>query len=115
MAGLSGRRPAIKRRLHPESAFGEFTDLDGTVPFYARVQELLPPDGVALDIGCGRGAQAEDPVRIRRELRVLRGRCARVIGIDLDEAAAENEFIDEFRPLEVDRPWPVDSASVDLA
>jgi SAM-dependent methyltransferase len=109
------RLEALRRRHHPESEFGWFTDLDGAIRFYARVRELLPDDGVALDIGCGRGTQDDDPVRVRRDLRILRGHCRQVIGIDVDRAAADNRFIDEFRPLELDRPWPVEDASVDLA
>jgi SAM-dependent methyltransferase len=109
------RTRALRRRFHPEDEFGGFTDLDGAIHFYARVRELLPPDGVALDIGCGRGTQAEDPVRIRRELRILRGHCRRVIGIDVDPVGAENEFIDEFRPIGPDLSWPVDDDTVDLA
>jgi SAM-dependent methyltransferase len=105
----------VRERFHPEARFGGFTDMDGTLAFYARVQELLPPDGVALDIGCGRGLQQEDPVRVRRELRILRGRCAQVIGIDVDPAAAANAHIDEFRSLTPGEPWPVEDASVDLA
>ena len=109
-------RPArIRRRFHPETAFGDFTELDGVIRFYARVQELLPADGVALDVGCGRGAQQDDPVRIRRDLRTLRGKCDRVIGIDVDPAAATNEFIDEFRLIGDDGVWPVDDRSVDTA
>jgi ubiquinone/menaquinone biosynthesis C-methylase UbiE len=109
------RTRELRRRFHPEDDFGGFTELDGAIRFYARVRELLAPDGVALDVGCGRGTQAEDPVRVRRELRILRGHCARVIGIDVDPVAAENEFIDEFRPIPADLSWPMEDASVDLA
>ena len=109
------RRLRLRHRFHPESEFGGFTDLDGTLTFYARVQELLPPDGTALDIGCGRGNQDEDPVGVRRELRIMRGKCARVIGIDVDPVGAENRFVDEFHLLTPPDPWPVESESVDLA
>jgi SAM-dependent methyltransferase len=105
----------IARRFHPEVDFGGFTDIDGTLVFYARVQELLAHDAVALDIGCGRGTQADDQVRVRRELRILRGKCRRVIGIDVDRAAAGNPFVDEFRLIEGPSGWPVEDAAVDLA
>jgi SAM-dependent methyltransferase len=105
----------LRRRFHPENEFGGFTDLDGAIRFYARVRELLPDDGVALDVGCGRGTMEDDPVRIRRDLRILRGHCKLVIGIDVDPSAAENRFIDEFRLLDIAKPWPVEDASVDLA
>jgi SAM-dependent methyltransferase len=106
----------LRARFHPESEFGGFTELDGAIRFYARVRELLPPDGIALDIGCGRGTMDDDPVQVRRELRILRGHCKRVIGIDVDPVAVENRFIDEFRllPSPEDR-WPVEDASIDLA
>lgn len=110
-----GRRLALRRRVHPEFDFGGFTELDGAVRFYARVRELLPPDGTALDVGCGRGTQDDDPVSIRRDLRILRGHCRRVIGIDVDAAAAENRFIDEFHLIGSDGRWPVDDACADLA
>jgi SAM-dependent methyltransferase len=114
-ADAGERLAALRRRHHPESEFGGFTDLDGAIRFYARVRELLPPEGIALDIGCGRGTQDDDPVAVRRELRILKGHCAKVIGIDVDPVGAENPFIDEFRRLELDRPWPVEDANVDLA
>jgi SAM-dependent methyltransferase len=107
----------VRERFHPESSFGGFTDIDGAITFYARVRELLPADGVALDIGCGRGTQDDDPVGVRRDLRVLRGHCAKVIGIDVDPVGAENRFIDEFRLISPDGDfrWPVEDESIDLA
>jgi SAM-dependent methyltransferase len=113
--GAETRVEALRRHFHPESEFGGFTELDGAVRFYARVRELLAADGVALDIGCGRGTMDDDPVSIRRELRILRGHCRKVIGIDVDPVGAENRFIDEFRPIGPDLRWPVEDGSVDLA
>ena len=98
---------------YPEAAFGGFTNVDGTIRFYMRVNALVQPSSVALDIGCGRGAYADDPVPFRRQLRILRGKCQRVIGIDVDQAARENPFVDEFRPL-TDERWPIEDASIDL-
>jgi SAM-dependent methyltransferase len=115
MSTPPSRRDTRLLEFHPESRFGGFSDIDGTIMFWARVQEVLPADGVALDVGCGRGTQAEDPVRIRGELRTLRGNCAKAIGIDLDPAGEENEAIDEFRLMEDPSHWPVDDASIDLA
>jgi SAM-dependent methyltransferase len=103
-----------QERFFPESRFGGFTDIDGTIAFYTRVHELLPPRGTALDIGCGRGAQAADPVRIRRELRTLGRSAGRVIGIDVDPAAAANPLLNEFRLIETP-VWPIESATIDVA
>jgi SAM-dependent methyltransferase len=38
-----------------------------------------------------------------------------MIGIDVDPAAADNPFVDEFELIEPGRPWPLEDASVDLA
>ena len=98
---------------YPESRFGGFTDLDGTITFYARVNELIPPSGVVLDVGCGRGASAEDPVAIRRELRSLRVRGPeRVIGLDVDPNAAGNPLLDEFVHIVPGDPWPIEDGLV---
>lgn len=66
-----------------------------------------------LDFGCGRGAYGDDPIAIRRELRILRGKAARVIGLDVDTAGRQNPFIDEFHLLEANS-WPLPADSVDL-
>ncbi len=102
-----------KIAYYPEARFGGFSNVDGTVVFYNRVNALLQPEGVALDVGCGRGAYGEDPIPFRRELRILRGKCAHLIGVDVEASAAENPYIDEFRLIESGR-WPVESGSISL-
>jgi len=103
-----------KTAFYPETRFGGFTDVDGTVHFYARAQALLTPESTVLDVGCGRGSHAEDTVRFRRDLCVFKGKAAKVIGIDVDPAGRENPIIDEFRMIEDVHRWPVEDASVDL-
>lgn len=100
-------------RYYPESRFGGFTDIDGTIAFYARVNALMAPDAVVLDVGCGRGAYQDDHVAFRRNLRILRGKCKTVIGVDVDPNAGSNPYLDEFRLIQ-ESTWPVDSESVDL-
>jgi SAM-dependent methyltransferase len=109
----AGGRKDYLGRYYPESRFGGFTRVDGTIAFYIRVQALLGPCATVLDVGCGRGAYMDDPIRVRRDLRVFRGKCARVIGIDVDPQAGSNPLVDEFRLIKGDR-WPVADASVDL-
>ena len=99
---------------YPESRFGGYTDIDGTLLFYARLRSLITADSVVLDVGCGRGAHKEDPVRITRELRNLRGHAKRVIGIDVDAAAIENPWMDEFHQIAPDGSFPVEDSSCDL-
>ena len=104
----------FKERFYPESKFGGFTDIDGTIVFYLRVNSLINASSTVLDFGCGRGAYGEDTVQLRRELRQLRGKAGKVIGVDLDQAAAGNPFVDEFRPLEDPGRWPLEDDSVNL-
>lgn len=118
MQALESRRGSADRTnprdvFYPESKFGGFTDQDGTIAFYFRVNALLDPSFVVLDVGCGRGKYAEDPVPTRRALRALKGKVRRVIGIDVDDAGFENPFLDEFRSIDEAR-WPVEDGSVDL-
>ncbi len=100
-------------RYYPESRFGGFTDTDGTIAFYLRVQTLMTPEAFVLDVGCGRGTRDADPVRTRRELRRLRGKCGHALGIDVDTRISENPFVDECRSIKGDQ-WPVDDDAVDL-
>jgi SAM-dependent methyltransferase len=102
------------QRFYPESRFGGFTDIDGTVAFYSRVNALVKPLYVVVDFGCGRGSGNEDSVTFRRSLRNLRPLVSKVIGLDVDSAGRENEFVDEFRLLECNAAWPVEDESVDL-
>lgn len=99
--------------FYPESKFGGFSRVDGTVAFYTRVQALAGTDSVVVDFGCGRGAYREDPIAFRRDLRVLRGKVRRVIGIDASQSGAENPFVDEFRHLE-EAHWPIEDGQANL-
>ncbi len=103
----------LKHLYYPESRFGGFTRMDGTIAFYLRVNALLQPSFVVVDFGCGRGARQDDPLPIRRELATLKGKVHKVIGLDVDPAAAHNPLIDEFHLLQGDR-WPLQDNSADL-
>ncbi len=104
----------LQETYYPESEFGGYTRVDGTVPFFGRVQVLARPEMVVLDVGCGRGNAAERFERNPWEkCRLLKGRCQRVIGIDVSPAGQDNSLIDEFRRIEGDG-WPVETASIDL-
>ena len=100
--------------FYPESIFGGFSDIDGTVAFYTRVNALIQPSFRIVDFACGRGAHADDPVSFRRNLRSLKGKVTRVIGVDVDPAGHDNPTVDEFRLLIPGDPWPLENKSVDL-
>lgn len=100
-------------KYYPESQFGGFSKVDGTVAFYNRVNALLEENYTVLDFGCGRAEYQEDPVPYRRNLRILSGKVKKVIGVDLDPIAESNPYIDEFRILK-DHTWPLQDDEIDL-
>jgi SAM-dependent methyltransferase len=106
---------SVQHRVYPETAFFGFSRIDGTVWFYTRVRSLLRPESTMLDIGCGRGSKAGDPVPFRRSLTNMRGSCARVIGIDVSRDGEENALIDEFRVIDDEQRWPLEDGSIDVA
>lgn len=81
--------------LYPEIGAGGFSRVDGTVAFYSRVTALVTPNMRVLDLGAGRGAWFNDSCVYRRNLQLLRGRVARVVGCDVSDAVLENPSIDE--------------------
>jgi len=99
--------------FYPESRFGGFTGVDGTVAFYSRVQALASPQAVVVDFGCGRGAYASDPITFRRDLRIFKGKVKQVIGLDASPAGTDNPFLDVFHCLSEPR-WPLDDQSANL-
>jgi SAM-dependent methyltransferase len=101
------------QKFYPEYQFGTFTRVDGTIAFFTRINGLLSPAFTVLDVGCGRAAYLEDPVSYRRNLRILKGKVSKVIGIDVDPEAQGNQCLDEFR-LITGPSWPVDDAQVNL-
>lgn len=103
-----------KLRHFPESQFGGYSDIDQLVVFYTRVRSLLEPSFTVLDIGCGRGRHAEERTA-RSNLKVLNDQCKTVIGIDVNPAAQDNPFVDQFHLIDPTGRWPIPDASVDLA
>jgi len=102
----------LKNIFYPESRFGGFSDIDGIIASYSRYA-IVQPSSIVLDVGCGRGAHSTDDIIFRKDLRVLKGKCKKVIGIDVDPAAQANQFIDEFYLIESNR-WTLADESVDV-
>jgi SAM-dependent methyltransferase len=68
-----------------------------------------------LDFGAGRGeGPLDDGVPYRRALRILRGKCAHVIGVDVAQAVLDNPFVDEAFVVAPGEPLPIADQSVDL-
>jgi SAM-dependent methyltransferase len=102
-----------KDLFYPETAFGGFTDIDGTIAFYVRVNALLLPSFTVVDFGCGRGEHQEDTIDFRRRLRCIKGKVSKVIGADVTDVGKHNGTIDEFRSL-AGPAWPFSDGSVNM-
>lgn len=105
---------ALNERFYPEYEAGGFTRVDGTIQFYTRVNALLRPDMVVIDLGAGRGCKAEELENdFTLQLTQLKGKVAKVIGIDVDEAVRENPMVDEAIVYD-GKALPLPDHSVDL-
>jgi SAM-dependent methyltransferase len=104
----------VENRIFCEMQAGGYPRGDHRMEYIVRVNALLRPDMVVLDFGAGRGKWVHDPVPLRRWLGDFRGRCARVIGADVDPAIAENPQVDEHVILHEGKGLPLPDASVDL-
>lgn len=104
----------FRETYYPETNFGGFTRVDGTIEFYLRVNALLQSDFTVLDYGCGRGEYQSDPVTFRRNLRIIRNKVDTVIGIDLDPGASSNPYLDQFYLIEKNSKLPIKDTCIDL-
>lgn len=101
--------------FYPETAFGGFTRVDGTLQFFNRVQALVEPGSVVLDVGAGRGAAHHvDGSAYRRQLQQFKGRCREIIGIDVDPVVLENPNLDRALLIGSDGRFPIEDASIDV-
>jgi SAM-dependent methyltransferase len=107
--------PETFEKIYPEAKAGGFSQYDGTVAFYTRVNALLKETDVAVDLGAGRGAFfSDDTVPYRRSLQLLKGKCARITGLDVSEAVLTNPAVDESFVIGSDGKLPLGESSVDF-
>ncbi|MFN3474839.1 MAG: class I SAM-dependent methyltransferase [Blastomonas sp.] len=93
---------------------GGYSPNDGTIEFYGRINSLIAPSMVVLDMGAGRAAWYEDdPSEYRKAVRLLKGKAAKVIAVDVDTAVLDNRSSDE-QLLMVDGKIPLPDQSVDM-
>ena len=69
---------------------GGFSENDGTIDFYSRINCLINDDSVVLDYGAGRGSWAEDENVFRKKTRNLKGKVKKVYACDVDKAVDLN-------------------------
>lgn len=102
-------------KLYPEVSVGGYSRVDGTVEFFQRVSALVNPGDVVADIGAGRGyAHVEQSHLFRTKMMNFRGRCAKVIGLDVDDAVLSNPSLDEAHVITAGT-LPLNDQVIDLA
>lgn len=104
----------VLARRSPERLVGGFTRRDSTFLFYSLVASVLEPHFHVLDLGAGRGAQAEGVSPYKRALLNLKGRVARVVGADVDPAVMDNPMLDQAVVMTVGTPLPFPDHSFDV-
>jgi SAM-dependent methyltransferase len=113
--GMNMKQNRNLEYFYPEIGAGGFTRIDGTVAFYVRLNSLLRPEMTVLDLGAGRGAELNnDPSHYRRTLSTLRGRVKLLVGVDVDDAVLENEFLDEAIVNPINSPLPFPDNTFDV-
>ncbi len=109
------RQDETKARFYPEARLSGFSRVDGTVGMYTQVAALMRPTDIVLEFGAGRGGNISgDPSPYRRWLQTLPGRCARLVGCDIDPVVRENPFLDEAVVIAPGEALPFPDASFDL-
>ena len=79
---------------------GGYSENDGTIDFYSRINCLINDDSEVLDYGAGRGAWAEDENVFRKKTRNLKGKVKKFYACDVDKAVYLNKNVDEILPME---------------
>lgn len=111
----AARQAELRRKFFPETAIGNFSRIDHVVEFYTRVNALLAPDKVVLDFGAGRGQWYVNPTSpVRMQLRDMRSRVQKVIGLDVDPVVKSNPSLDEAYVIRPGEPLPLADRSVDI-
>lgn len=101
-------------RLYPEMRAGGYDRDDQVAQFFFRLHSLIRPEMTVVDFGAGRGLIYEAPPSYRRDLKILKGKVAKVIGADVDPAVLTNKAVDEACVIGLDGRIPLPDASVDL-
>jgi SAM-dependent methyltransferase len=101
-------------RLYPEIAAGGYTRGDNLLLFWSRVHALLEPHYTVLDFGAGRGWWADRLHEYRFGLRDLRGRCKKMIGVDVTPEVHDNPVLGEAHVVEPGRSLPFGDATFDV-
>ncbi len=78
-----------------ENKIGGYSQNDGTIDFYSRINCLIDNNSEVLDFGAGRGSWAEDTSKFRKETRALKSKVKMLYACDVDKAVYLNKEVDK--------------------
>jgi SAM-dependent methyltransferase len=97
-----------------DTMVGGFTENDGTIDFYLRINTLIDSTSIVLDLGAGRASWFEDDnCKTRREIRLLKGKVEQYIAADVDKAVFDNNSSDK-QIIIKDGKLDIEPNSIDL-
>ena len=100
-------------RLFPEQRIVRFLRRQDRFLFFSMVNELVKPTDTVLDLGAGRNRFPEFGPHMNA-ISTLKGRCERVIGVDVDPEVMTNDAMDETHVVSPGEQLPLEPESVDL-
>jgi SAM-dependent methyltransferase len=102
-------------KVYPEVSISGFSRIDGTIAFYNQVNALCNRSSVVIDFGAGRGrAHSDDTCEYRRNLQSLKGKAAKVIGVDVSSEVLDNSSLDEAYIIGKDGVVPLPDMCADI-
>ncbi|MCA1261136.1 methyltransferase domain-containing protein [Nitratireductor aquimarinus] len=105
----------VTDRWRPETAAGGFTRDDEDIAFYTRINALVRPDMVLVDLGAGRGSRFDEGTSpFRKDFCNFQGKVKHVIGLDVDPVVMEHPHLDEAHVIEPGGRLPLADSSVDI-
>lgn len=115
MTGVKGAKSGhgVLARIFPEQKIVRFNRRQGAFVFFSMVSDLLRPEHTVVDLGAGRGNQASAPGHVG-DLSRFKGRCAKVIGLDVDPVVLENPHLDEACQIGPDGCTPLPDNCADI-
>jgi 23S rRNA U2552 (ribose-2'-O)-methylase RlmE/FtsJ len=90
----------------------KYSPYDSTVKFYNYINTLINENSIVVDFGAGRGSWLEEDSKFKINLRTLKGKVKKVIGIDIDSIVLENKSTDN--NIVYKDTIPLEDNSVDL-
>jgi SAM-dependent methyltransferase len=110
------RWDSVLGRMRPELASGGFPRDSTAISFYSRVNAMLQPDMVLVELGAGRGGVFQENIfsEYFKTLAKMQGKVKKVIGLDVDEAIAEHPYLDERHVITANGSFPLADGIADI-